>query len=349
MIDYETFCKIHDCHDRQRLTIAQTARALGLDPRTIATWAARSRFEPRRSQPRGSVLDSFKPRITRLLDTHPYSAQQIFQRLREEGYRGGITILRDYVRRIRPTKRPVYLKLHFAPGECAQVDWGAYGTVAVDNTRRRLSFFVMVLAFSRQMYVEFTVSQTMEHFLACHEHAFTALGGVPSKIMVDNLKFGGSAASGRRRSGVQSALSRLCPPPRLCDRSLQCCPRQREGRVELGVGYVKKNFLHGLELTDFNTIQAAAQVWLDTIANVRIHGETHVSPNSVRKLLTELGYSRQANRKSDEGSSHPDRDAQFEYINAEVLAAQAAGQPVISVDTKKKGALQKRGNGFDMN
>ncbi len=187
MIDYETFCKIHDCHDRQRLTITQTARALGLDPRTVAAWAARSRFEPRRSRPRGSVLDPFKPRITRLLDTHPYSAQQILQRLREEGYGGGITILRDYVRRIRPTKRPVYLKLHFAPGECAQVDWGAYGTVAVGNTRRRLSFFVMVLAFSRQMFVEFTVSQTMEHFLACHEHGFAALG-VPSKIMVDNLK-----------------------------------------------------------------------------------------------------------------------------------------------------------------
>src|SRR6202162_32704 len=105
-----------------------------------------------------------------------------------EGYRGGVTILRDYVRCIRPTKRPVYLKLHFAPGECAQVDWGAYGTVAVGNTRRRLSFFVMVLAFSRQMFVEFTVSQTMEHFLACHEHGFAAFGGVPSKIMVDNLK-----------------------------------------------------------------------------------------------------------------------------------------------------------------
>ena len=123
------------------------------------------------------ILDPFKPRITRLLDTHPYSAQQILQRLREEGYDGGVTILRDYVRRIRPPKRPVYLKLHFAPGECAQVDWGAYGTVAVDNTQRRLSFFVMVLAFSRRMYVEFTVSQTMEHFLACHEHAFAALSG----------------------------------------------------------------------------------------------------------------------------------------------------------------------------
>src|SRR5258706_14876639 len=96
VIDYETFCKIHDCHERQGLTIVQTARALGLHPQTVATWLARSRFEPRRSRPRGSVLDPFKPRITRLLDTHPYSAQQIFQRLREEGYRCARTILLDY-------------------------------------------------------------------------------------------------------------------------------------------------------------------------------------------------------------------------------------------------------------
>jgi len=188
VIDYETFCKIHDCHHRQGLTIAQTARALGLHRSTVATWLARARFTRRRERPRPSKLDPFNPSITRLLDTHPYSAQQIFQRLREEGYRGGISIVRDYVGRVRPPQRPVYLKLHFAPGECAQVDWGAYGSIAVGNTRRRLSFFVMVLAFSRQMYVEFTVSQTMEHFLACHEHAFRAFGGVPARVMVDNLR-----------------------------------------------------------------------------------------------------------------------------------------------------------------
>src|SRR4249920_4148674 len=239
VIDYETFSRIHDCHDRQGLTIAQTARALGLDPRTVATWVARSRFGPRRSRPRGSVLDPFKPRITRLLDTHPYSAQQIFQRLREEGYRGGVTILRDYVRRIRPTKRPVYLKLHFAPGECAQVDWGAYGTVAVGNTRRRLSFFVMVLAFSRQMFVEFTVSQTMEHFLACHEHGFAALG-VPSKIMVDNLK----SAVLQRLAGAAPVFNPryLDFARRLCDRGLQCRPRQREGARRVRCGLRQKEF-----------------------------------------------------------------------------------------------------------
>jgi transposase len=278
VINYETFCKIRDCHDRQGLTIAQTARELGLHPRTVAKWLARARFEPRRAAKRRSVLDPFKGRITRLLDAHPYSAQQIFQKLREEGYRGGATIVRDYVRHIRPTKLPVYLKLHFDPAEAGQVDWGTFGTVAIDNTRRRLSFFVMVLAFSRQMFVEFTVSQTMEHFLACHQHAFAAFGGVPIKIIVDNLK----SAVLRRLVGSAPVFN-----PRYVDFArhygfeITACNVGRaneKGRVESGVGYVKNNFLRGLELTEFAAIQAAGQVWLNTIANVRIHGETHQRP-----------------------------------------------------------------------
>ena len=75
---------------------------------------------------------------------------------------------------------------------------------------------------------------------------------------------------------------------------------------------------------------------LDKLASALVAMGHSISPNSVRKLLTEIGFSRQVNRKADEGSHHPDRNAQFEYINAQVLAAQAAGQPVISVDTKKK-------------
>ena len=97
------------------------------------------------------------------------------------GYGGGISIVKDYVRAIRPRPREAFLTLAFAPGEVAQVDWGEFGTIAVGDTRRRLSFFVMVLAWSRQMYVEFTLSQTMEQFLAAHVNAFNALG-VPSKV-----------------------------------------------------------------------------------------------------------------------------------------------------------------------
>jgi hypothetical protein len=74
-----------------------------------------------------------------------------------------------------------------------------------------------------------------------------------------------------------------------------------------------------------------------------------ISANTVRKLLIGLGFSRQFNRKADEGSKHPDRNAQFEHINAKVLAAQAAGQPVVSVDTKKKelvGAFKNGGSDY---
>ena len=84
---------------------------------------------------------------------------------------------------------------------------------------------------------------------------------------------------------------------------------------------------------------------LDKLASALATMGHSISPNSVRKLLAEIGFSRQVNRKAIEGASHPDRNAQFEYINAEVLAAQAAGQPVISVDTKKKELVGNYRNG----
>ena len=84
---------------------------------------------------------------------------------------------------------------------------------------------------------------------------------------------------------------------------------------------------------------------LDKLASALAAMGHSISPNSVRKLLAEIGFSRQVNRKAIEGASHPDRNAQFEYINAELLAAQAAGQPVISVDTKKKELVGNYRNG----
>ena len=107
MIDYPTYCKIHDAHQREGLNKAQIARLLGLDVGTVCKWLARSCFEQRKSSPRLQQLDTFKPLIVRWLDTHPYSAQQIFQRLKEAGYQGGVTRVRDYVRSIRPPSKPV--------------------------------------------------------------------------------------------------------------------------------------------------------------------------------------------------------------------------------------------------
>lgn len=278
MIDYETYCKIKDCHERQRLTIAQTARVLGLHAQTVAAWVRRAQYRARQVVPRSSRLDPFKARIVRLLESHPYSAQQIYQRLREEGFDGGFTIVKDYVRRVRPPRREAFLKLSFAAGECAQLDWGEFGSIGVGSTRRRLSFFVMVLCYSRLMYVEFTVAQTMEHFLAAHEHAFTAFQGCPARLMIDNLK---SAVLTRVVGEAPVFNARYLDFARHWGFDISPCnvaKGNEKGRVENGVGYIKKNFLNGLDLLDFSAVNPAAQVWLATIANVRLHGETHQRP-----------------------------------------------------------------------
>ena len=278
MLDYEAFCQVRDHLGRQQLSVVQTARALGLDRRTVAKWAGAEQFRARAGVVRASKLDPFKGQIVRWLDTHPYSAQQIFQRLREAGYTGGSTIVRAYVQRIRPRPAQAFLKLDFAAGEAAQVDWGEFGTIAVGSTQRRLSFFLMVLCHSRRMYLEFTVSQQMEFFLSCHENAFAAFGGVPARIMVDNLK----SAVLQRLVGAAPVFN-----PKYLDFSRHwgfeispCNVRSgnEKGRVENGVGYVKKNFLAGLELADFAALPPAAALWLDTVANVRVHAATQQRP-----------------------------------------------------------------------
>lgn len=275
MIDYATWCAIGE-GVAGHLSAPQLAASLGLDVKTVRHWMARP-YTPRARVPRTSKLDPYKERIVGWLDAHPLTAQQVFQRLRDAGYDGGISIVKDYVHKIRPPRREAFLTLAFAPGEAAQVDWGEYGTIAVGNTRRRLSFFVMVLAWSRQMYVEFTLSQTMEQFLAAHVNAFNALG-VPKKVMVDNLR----CAVLRHPRGERAEFN-----PRYLDFArhygfeiVACAVAKgnEKGRVERGVGYVKGNFLSGLDLPDFAALGPALRVWLESVANVRLHRETHRRP-----------------------------------------------------------------------
>jgi len=292
MIDYELYCKLRHLKNQEGLSAHQIAEELAMDPRTVVKWLARERFCPRKASPRASKLDPFKAEIARLLQAHAFTAAQTLMRIREQGYAGGYSIVKDYVRAIRPPKSRAYLTLAFAPGECAQVDWGSYGSVAVGSTRRRLSFFVMVLCYSRMLYVEFTVSQSLEHFLACHQNAFDFFGCVPKKIMVDNLK--------------SAVLKRILgrPPvfnPRYLDFAnhygftIAPCNVGRgneKGRVENAVGYAKKNFLAGLEIPDFAALGPAARNWLETVANVRLHGETRTKPvelfNAERPCLLPL-------------------------------------------------------------
>jgi transposase len=188
MIDYQTYCQIRHLFTEKKLGLRQIARELNLGVNTVRKWAGRESFQRAALPRRSSKLDPFKGQIIGLLEQHAYSAQQIFQRLKEQGYPGRYSILKAFVRQVRPKPRPAFLTLHFPPGQCAQVDWGCAGSVPVGSTRRRLSFFLMVLAFSRKLYLEFTLAETLEHFLYCHQRAFEYFGGVVGQVWVDNCK-----------------------------------------------------------------------------------------------------------------------------------------------------------------
>jgi len=111
MIDYQTFYQLRQLYDEKQLKISQIAAELQLDLKTVEKWVDQPTYHPRQGTKRASKLDSFKGQIAALLERHPYTAQtaqQLFQQLRQRGYAGGYTILKEFVRQVRPPASPPF-------------------------------------------------------------------------------------------------------------------------------------------------------------------------------------------------------------------------------------------------
>jgi transposase len=179
MITYHQFHHIKSLQQHGQ-SAGQIASQVGISEKTARLWMSREHYQSSRpAKPQTSKLDPCKDRIAELLAQYSsYTAQQIFQKLQEEdNYQGSYTLVKEYLRKIRPRKSQIYDSLIFAPGEVAQVDFGECGLTEVGNTRRKLYVFVMVLGYSRLMFIEFILRQNLECFLSCHRHAFEAIGG----------------------------------------------------------------------------------------------------------------------------------------------------------------------------
>lgn len=233
-------------------------------------------------QPRTSKLDPFKQRIDELIARYPrLSAVRVGEEISrgEAGYRGRITLVKDYLRTIRPARGRVYHEVLYEPGEAFQVDWGSCGRLQIGDTSRKVSVLVAVLCYSRLCYIEFSLSQRKAEFYRCLVNALTFFGGSPRKIIFDNLKTAVISGAGRYATFHPEFLE-MCGYFYL--EPIACAARDPEskGTVEVNVRYVKQNALAGRdhELTCWDDYRKLATYWRDEVANVRVHETTRQPP-----------------------------------------------------------------------
>jgi len=145
-----------------------------------------------RTPDRASLLDPFKPYLTRRFDEHELSAVRLHAEIVPQGYAGSLHTVRRFLATLRPMRQAAAkatLRFETAPGEQAQVDWTHCGRHLDASGREvRIYAFVMVLSFSRMMFVRFTDSMGVEALVDCHRHAFERFGGVTAKILYNNTK-----------------------------------------------------------------------------------------------------------------------------------------------------------------
>jgi transposase len=231
---------------------------------------------------RGSILDPHKPKIDALLAKYPeLSAVRLLEEIAKEpdGYRGRISVVREYVRQVRPDRRRVYQEVHYEPGQAMQVDWGECGSVQIGTTKRKVSVFVAALCYSRLLFIEFTLSQRKAEFYRCLVNALNFFGGSPRQIIFDNLKAAVLNGSGRQACLHPEFLA-LCGHFYL---EPIACPRrdpESKGLVEASVRYVKRNALAGRdeELNRWEDYARLAVTWRDGVANLRLHQTTKQRP-----------------------------------------------------------------------
>lgn len=264
MVTFETVMEIKILH-KQGMSSRAIARELGISRNTVKRYL-QAKSEPPKYTPRpavASLLDEYRDYIRqRIADAHPYKipATVIAREIRDQGYRGGMTILRAFIRSLSvPQEQEPAVRFETEPGRQMQVDWGT-----MRNGRSPLHVFVAVLGYSRMLYIEFTDNMRYDTLETCHRNAFRFFGGVPREVLYDNI-------------GKEMGFSpRLCRPFRA----------QTKGKVERMVQYTRNSFyiplmtrLRPMGITvDVETANRHGLRWLHDVANQRKHETIQARP-----------------------------------------------------------------------
>ena len=280
MITLGELVMILDLH-RQGLSISQIARRLDIDRKTVRTHLAKGLEPPayKKRMPAPGVLESFTPYLRERLTAYPgLTATRLWREIRERGFAGGYSTVRDGVRDLRPPRSSGFeVRYETPPGEQAQVDFARFEVEFADEpgVRRIVWLFSMVMGCSRLIWARFVLHQDLQTVLRCHMAAFEALGGAPRTILYDRMK---TAVIGEDADGLvvyNRALVDLARHYGFQPRACRPYRPKTKGKVERPFRYIREDFFLGGVFRDLDDLNAQLRRWLDNVANPRVHATTH--------------------------------------------------------------------------
>lgn len=267
MIPPELEAQILRLHHVERWRPYTIARQLNVHPSTVQRVLAQA---GQMSAPtlKPSILDPYMPLMRKTLEDFPtLTAATLYHMLKARGFQGSEAHVRAIVQRIRPhPKAEAYLRVRTLPGEQAQVDWGHFGKLKVGNAERKLYGFVMVLSWSRAIFLRFYLGHDhTAFFLRGHQEAFAFFGGVPRTILYDNLK---SAVLERVGTAIRfnPRLLDFASHHRFEPRPVNVARGNEKGRVERAIRYARDSFFAARRFDDLADLNAQALEWCQTVA-----------------------------------------------------------------------------------
>ena len=247
----------------EKWRVGTISAQLGVHHSTVSRVLAQAGL-PRIGAPRRpSAIDAYLPFILETLDKFPtLTATRLHGMVTERGYVGSADHFRHFIALHRPKpKCEAYLRLRTLPGEQAQVDWGHFGHLEIGRARRALMGFVMVLSWSRMIYVQFFLGAHMENFLRGHVGAFNAWGGLSRVVLYDNLK---SAVLERQGQAIRfnPALLEFAGFHHYEPRPVAVARGNEKGRVERAIRYLREAFFAGRTFAGVEDLNAQAAAWM---------------------------------------------------------------------------------------
>ncbi len=246
----------------EKWLVGTIARQLGVHHATVDRVLSQAGLPKAERPHRASLIDPYLPFVLKTLEQYPrLTASRLYAMVRERGYSGGEDHFRHLIAHYRPRAQPeAYLRLKTLPGEQAQVDWGHFGKLTIGKAERTLMAFVMVLSFSRQIFLRFFLDARMSNFLRGHEAAFRAWGGLPRVLLYDNLK---SAVLERQGEAIRfhPTLLEFAAHYRFEPRPVAVARGNEKGRVERAIRFIREGFFAARQWRDLDDLNAQAEAW----------------------------------------------------------------------------------------